>query len=83
MFACEQEVRVVLDSGSTGDPKQFEPEILGYALKWAPEENIEWIRVHPDADDSFMETVISTVAHYAPALESRVTWSAMIERPPF
>jgi hypothetical protein len=45
MFAYEQEVRVVLDSGSTGDPKQFEPEILGYALKWAPEENIEWIRV--------------------------------------
>jgi hypothetical protein len=38
--------------------------------------------VHPEADNSFMDTVATTVTHYAPALKERVGWSAMKERPP-
>jgi hypothetical protein len=78
MFAYEQEVRVVLfvesDDGA---------ETLGQGVAWDPEKIVESVRVHPEADDSFMETVKATVEHYAPALRGRVARSAMNERPPF
>jgi hypothetical protein len=78
MFAYEQEVRVFLATDRNDDT-----EILGYPLEWDPEKSVESIRVHPEADNSFMETVVTAVDHYAPALNGRVTWSAMNERPPF
>ena len=79
MFAYEQEVRVVRDATD----EVPERELLGYPIEWDPEKIIESIRVHPEADFSFMETVSATVGHYAPALKDSVKWSAMRERPPF
>jgi hypothetical protein len=79
MFAYEQEVRVVKDA-TAEVPKQ---ELLGYPLDWNPETIVESIRVHPEADFSFMETVTKTVGNYAPALKDSIVWSAMKERPPF
>jgi len=81
MFAYEQEVRVVLSDGNAGaDPLQ---ELLGHRLLWDPERNVESIRVHPDADGSFMDTVRAVVAQYAPALKDCVAWSDMNALPPF
>jgi hypothetical protein len=78
MFAYEQEVRVVLSTdGKDGI------EVLGHGLEWDPEKNVESIRVHPEADNSFMETVTAAIDHYAPSLKDRVAWSAMNARPPF
>jgi hypothetical protein len=79
MFAYEQEVRVVRDATD----EVSKEELLGYPLDWDPETIVESIRVHPEADLSFMETVIATVGHYAPALKDSIVWSAMRDRPPF
>ena len=78
MFAYEQEVRVVLSTDAKDDA-----EVLGYGAEWDPEKNVESILVHPEADNSFMETVTAAVEHYAPALKERIAWSAMNARPPF
>ena len=78
MFAYEQEVRVVLSTDGND-----EVEVLGHSLEWDPEKNAEHILVHPEADNSFMQTVTAAVVHYAPALNLRVTWSALNARPPF
>lgn len=78
MFAYEQEVRVVLSIGSQDDA-----EILGHPLEWDPEKHAESIRVHPEADNSYMETVTAAVEQYAPALKGQITWSTMNARPPF
>jgi len=82
MFAYEQEVRVVLstDGNDGADPER---ETLGHCLEWDPEKSVELIRIHPEADCSFMETVTAVVEHYAPALKDRVAWSAMNAGPPF
>ena len=82
MFAYEQEVRVVL-STDWKDGAHPDRDTLGHALEWDPEKSVELIRVHPEADYSFMETVTAAVEHYAPALKDRVAWSAMNARPPF
>jgi hypothetical protein len=79
MFAYEQEVRVVKDATD----EVSKNELLGYPLDWNPETIVESIRVHPETDFSFMETVTETVGHYAPALKDSIVWSAMRERPPF
>lgn len=79
MFAYEQEVRIVRPF----DEKHLEPEAVGYELEWDIEDCVESIRVHPEADNSFMETVIETVEHYAPTLKDQVAWSSMKEPPPF
>ena len=52
-------------------------------VEWDPEKALENIWVHPDADYSFMETVVGVVEHYVPALKANVWWSAMQARPPF
>jgi len=78
MFAYEQEVRVVLSTNG-----KDEIEVLGHCLEWDPEKNVEVIHIHPEADNSFMQTVTAAVEHYAPALSGRVGWSAMKARPPF
>ncbi len=81
-FAYEREVRVVLFSDWEDGPDN-EQEIRGHQLNWDPEENLEQIRIHPDADDSFMETVIGIVKLYAPTLKDRIAWSEMNVRPLF
>jgi hypothetical protein len=80
MFAYEQEVRIVRDVTSEPFP---ELEMLGYALEWNPELNLESIYIHPDADLSFKDTVTATVAQYSPALKESLVWSTMKEPPPF
>ena len=59
----------LLDRGSIGFPKLT---------------NVESIRVHPEADAAFMETVKAVVEQYAPTLIDRVAWSDMnAARPEF
>jgi hypothetical protein len=79
MFAYEQEVRVI----DCKEGEHSEQEILGYGLQWEPEKNVQSIRVHPEADDSFIETVVAVVEQYAPALKDRVAKSEMSTPPPF
>jgi len=82
MFAYEQEVRIV--QSTEGDFRASrEQEILGYGIKWDPERIVESIRVHPEANHSFMETVVGVVENYAPVLKDCVAWSEMNKRPPF
>jgi hypothetical protein len=81
-FAYEREVRVVLSTDRKDGPDS-EREILGHGLDWDPEKNLEQIRIHPEADNSFMETVAALVELYAPALKDRVALSEMNARPPF
>jgi hypothetical protein len=52
MFGYEQEVRVVFHTETKGAA-----ETIGYSIDWDPEKNLESIRVHPEADQSFMDTV--------------------------
>jgi hypothetical protein len=82
MFAYEQEVRVVKII-EEGNWELLRPETLGLPLDWDPETNLELIQVHPEADHAFMQTVMAEVEHHAPALKSRIEWSAMKLRPPF
>ena len=76
MFDYEREVRIVLEK------QDFENGVLGHEVDWDLEKHVEFIRVHPEADNSFLETVSSVVDDYAPALKGRVAWSAMKEPPP-
>ena len=78
MFAYEQEMRIV----RVADERAHQ-EDLGYALDWDPEKHAHAIKVHPEADSSFMETVIAVVEQYASKLKGQVSWSAMREPPPF
>ena len=80
MFQYEQEVRVVSFSEEELDD---EPQPAGRPLAWEPGQHLHGLRVHPAADQSFMETVSEVVERYAPALKDHVAWSAMRERPPF
>lgn len=76
MFAYEQEVRLVY----IAEPGQHETLAIredGRCLDWRPEDHIDFVRVHPLADASFMEAVRSAVEHYSPELRDRVVWSAM------
>lgn len=82
MFAYEQEVHIVLSTENDPQegPKQETP---GKGFDWIPETNVESIRVHPEADAAFMETVKAVVEQFAPALKDCVTWSDMNAAPPF
>jgi len=80
MFAYEQEVRVVLCEKDVADTQ---PEDRGRCIAWDPETTVESVLVHPEANSSFMETVATTVKHYAPALGERVERSSMDALPPF
>src|SRR5436190_24214495 len=82
MFADEQEVRIVLSTGKD-DAADSGPEVRGKAIDWSPETNVESIRVHPEADAAFMDTVKAVVQDYAPALGDSVAWSDMNAAPPF
>src|SRR5207253_250703 len=76
MFAYEQEVRIVLSIENDPQPGP-EQEARGRGLDWIPEANVESIRVHPEADSAFMETVKAVVEQYAPALKDIIAWSDM------
>lgn len=78
VFAYEQEIRVVFIDG-----EHTERQALGRCLEWNPDRYVESIRVHPDADQSFLETVTETINQYAPRLKDCVSWSAMNAPPPF
>ena len=81
MFAYEREVRIVqshIDSEEASEATR-----LDLPLPWEPEGHLESIRVHPEADFSFFETVTAVIQHYAPRLVNCVGWSAMREPPPF
>jgi len=82
VFAYEQEVRVV--SFEEDRLAEVEDEkVRGRCLSWDPEMYVESIRVHPQADDSFFETVMAVVEQYAPSLEGCVARSDMNAPPPF
>ncbi len=78
MFAYEHEVRILhlVDDDAPTFP-------VGFGLPWDCEQHVETICVHPEADQSFMDTIIATVATHAPSLKDKVVWSAMNARPPF
>lgn len=78
MFAYEQEIRIVYV-----DERGAERQAPGWSLEWDPARYVETIRVHPQASNSFMETVAETIARYAPTLEDRLAWSDMNALPPF
>lgn len=78
MFAYEHEVRIVRHHRQ----EREHSEELGYRLEWNPEKNIEQIRIHPEADNSFFETVSAAVEDYTPALSGRLALSSMKESPP-
>ena len=75
MFEYEHEFRILqTEMGASEAP--------GLPIEWHPEEHLVSIRVHPEADASFMETVVAAVADYAPALKDCVEWSDMRAPPP-
>jgi hypothetical protein len=80
MFAYEQEVRIL--STENEDPAASGPEVRGKVIDWSPETNVESIRVHPEADGAFMDTVKAVVQDYASALRDSVAWSDMNAAPP-
>ncbi len=74
-FEYEQEFRILLTNEDASEES-------GLPLDWPPEEHLVGIRVHPEADDSFMQTVVAAVTDYAPALKDWVIWSDMRAPPP-
>jgi len=86
MFAYEQEVRVLLNSGELAKGLTWEASFgrrRGVMVGWEPETVLESIYVHPEADDAFFQTVQGTVEQYCPTLKTAVRWSAMQARPLF
>jgi hypothetical protein len=77
MFEYEHEYRLVFIKDATPDET-----VKGIALEWNPEAWIEAIRIHPEADKVFAETVVREVEQYAPALKDRIQPSDMVEEPP-
>ena len=55
MFAYEREVRIV--RSEMDNEVMPDAGVLGLPLTWEPERHVECIRVHPEADFSFFETV--------------------------
>jgi len=86
MYSYEHEVRIVhvLDYDNLTNPGR---KTVGVQLDWDPEENIEIIRVHPEAHFLFMETVTEVVRRLAPRLSKNgvplVAWSEMQSGLPF
>ena len=64
MFAYEQEVRIV----DWDEDREIESEIVGRGVPWDPEEHLESIRTHPDADKSHLEILHAVVKKFAPKL---------------
>jgi hypothetical protein len=79
MFEYEHESRIV----HIWEEANPDDTVAGYALEWHPEQWVQSIRVHPEADEAFAETVAKVVQQYAPLLKDRIQWSSMTEPPPF
>lgn len=77
MFAYEEEVRIVFH-----DEHNEVGATRGVRLDFDFERLIESVRVHPEANDSFFDTVQTTVNTYAPNFAGTVVWSDMALRPP-
>ena len=75
MFEYEHEFRIL-------HIEEDASEAPGHTIDWDPETQLVSIRVHPEADDAFMQAVAATVAAYAPSLKDRVVWSDMRAGPP-
>lgn len=80
MFEYEHEVRVMGDKGIS-DPNLIIGE-FGIECPFDPEIALEGIRVHPQTDKSFMQTVVAVINSYAPAIRNKVEWSSMRAKPP-
>jgi hypothetical protein len=78
MFEYENEYRLILIEEATPDET-----VKGIALEWNPAKWVEAIRIHPEADQAFAQTVVRVVEQYAPALKEAIQPSDMIEKPPF
>ena len=61
MFQYEQEVRVVSFKEEELEEVGDEPQSAGRALAWEPSQHLQGLRVHPEADQCFMETVSEVV----------------------
>ncbi len=81
MFAYENEVRIVYTADGHSAPR-LPTGSFGYQLPWDVEKLAARLLVHPEADQSFIDTVTATVAQLAPALVPRIAWSDMREPPP-
>jgi hypothetical protein len=69
-----QEVRIVYVSEEKYDANSNHVP-LGLTIDWDPEKHVESVRVHPEADDSFMESVTAVVGTYASVLKASIAWS--------
>ena len=78
MFKYEEEIRIVhFDENDEID------KTSGLKLEFDFEKLIDSVRIHPQADSVFFETVQSIVEKYAPDFQGKVTWSDMKLDPPF
>lgn len=78
MFAYEEEVRIVFqDQNSETDATR------GVRLEFDFERLVESVRIHPEANDSFFDTVQNIVNTYARNFTGTVVWSDMKVGPPF
>jgi hypothetical protein len=77
MFSYENEVRIVFydENNKTGATD-------GVRLDFDFDNLIESVRVHPEADKSFFESVQNIVKTYAPNFTGSVIWSDMKLGPP-
>jgi hypothetical protein len=77
MFSYEDEVRIVFHDvhNETGATK-------GVRLEFNFEHLIESVRVHPEADESFLSVVQNIVETYANDFAGNVVWSDMRMEPP-
>jgi hypothetical protein len=80
MFSYENEVRFIAEADHN-NPNLNKGE-FGFEYGIEPERFIEKIVVHPQADESFRETVMLLVDGLAPTLGNKVEWSEMHEKPP-
>ena len=78
MFSYEEEIRIFYH-----DEKRENTNSNGIKLKFDISKYIESIRVHPQADDVFYETVQTIIKKYIPNFEGDVVWSDMRLSPPF
>jgi hypothetical protein len=79
MYEYEKEVRFVYFNEDNDEMQTLN----GVPLEFDFEQCIESIRVHPQAEPVFFETVRSIVEKYAPNFKGKVTWSDMKLEPPF
>jgi hypothetical protein len=80
MFEYENEVRIIVHNDSP-NASVIKGE-FGCQLPFDPEQSLDEVVIHPEADQSFIEVVVSAVDKYSHSLRDRVVWSTMRERPP-